>query len=65
MTASCTLIGVLDDGAAGLGDEALQRLREAKHVIAGNRLLAMLADEITQARALRPDRATQPGADLD
>ena len=35
MTASCTLIGVLDDGAAGLGDEALQHLREAKHVIAG------------------------------
>lgn len=50
MTAACTLIGVLDDGAAGLGYEALQRLREAKHVIGGSRLLALLADEITQAQ---------------
>jgi precorrin-6Y C5,15-methyltransferase (decarboxylating) len=57
MTATCTLIGVLDDGAAGLGDKALQCLREAKHVIAGSRLLTMLADEI--ARAQRYDLTGQ------
>ncbi len=46
----CTIIGVLDDGAASLSREALQSLREAKHVIAGSRLLAVLADDIAGAR---------------
>ena len=46
----CTIIGVLDDGAASLSSEALQSLREAKHVIAGNRLLAVLAEDIAGAR---------------
>jgi precorrin-6Y C5,15-methyltransferase (decarboxylating) len=46
----CTIIGVLDDGAASLSREALQSLHEAKHVIAGRRLLAVLAEDIAGAR---------------
>ena len=46
----CTIIGVLDNGAASLSREALHTLREAKHVIAGSRLLAILADDIAGAR---------------
>ncbi|MGZ0079960.1 precorrin-6y C5,15-methyltransferase (decarboxylating) subunit CbiE [Methylomonas sp. YC3] len=50
MQAMCSFIGVLDNGVASLSQEALQALREAKHVIAGSRLLATLAKDITQAR---------------
>ncbi len=50
MQAMCSFIGVLDNGAASLSQEALQVLREAKHVIAGSRLLTTLADDIRQAR---------------
>lgn len=50
MQAMCSFIGVLDNGVASLSQEALQVLREAKHVIAGSRLLATLAKDITQAR---------------
>ncbi|MBS3964386.1 MAG: precorrin-6y C5,15-methyltransferase (decarboxylating) subunit CbiE [Methylomonas sp.] len=45
-----TFIGVLDDGAVSLGAEALDALRSARHVIAGGRLLVLLADHITEAR---------------
>ncbi|WP_347987757.1 precorrin-6y C5,15-methyltransferase (decarboxylating) subunit CbiE [Methylomonas sp. AM2-LC] len=50
MTALCYFIGVLDDGANSLNGEALQVLRKAKHVIAGGRLLASLATEISHAQ---------------
>jgi len=50
MQAMCSFIGVLDNGAASLSQEAMQALREAKHVIAGSRLLATLAEDIKQAR---------------
>lgn len=50
MQAMCSFIGVLDNGAASLSQEALLVLRDAKHIIAGSRLLAMLAEDITQAR---------------
>jgi len=50
MTALCSIIGVLDDGVSSLSSEALQLVRSAKHVIAGSRLLATLADDISQAQ---------------
>jgi precorrin-6B C5,15-methyltransferase / cobalt-precorrin-6B C5,C15-methyltransferase len=50
MKSLCSFIGVLDDGVASLCSEALQAIREAKHVIAGTRLLDTLAEEITQAK---------------
>ncbi len=50
MKALCSFIGVHEDGAASLGGQALQVLREAKHVIAGSRLLATMATEITHAQ---------------
>lgn len=50
MTANCCFVGVLDDGVASLSAEALQAIREAKHVIAGTRLLEILAGEIAQAQ---------------
>jgi precorrin-6Y C5,15-methyltransferase (decarboxylating) len=50
MQATCSFIGVLDNGAASLSREALQVLHEARHVIAGSRLLETLADDIAQAR---------------
>lgn len=50
MTANCSFVGVLDDGVASLSGEALQAIREAKHVIAGTRLLETLAEEIRHAK---------------
>ncbi|MDD1620842.1 MAG: precorrin-6y C5,15-methyltransferase (decarboxylating) subunit CbiE [Methylococcaceae bacterium] len=50
MTANCSFVGVLDDGVASLSAEALQAIREAKHVIAGTRLLETLTEEIAQAQ---------------
>ncbi|WP_228375640.1 SAM-dependent methyltransferase [Methylomonas denitrificans] len=50
MQAMCSFIGVLDSGVASLSQEALQVLREAKHVIAGSRLLATLAKDIYSGR---------------
>ena len=50
MNTCCTFIGVLDDGTASLSQEALETLRRAKHVIAGTRLLEMLANEIGCAK---------------
>lgn len=50
MTTLCSFVGVLDDGVDSLSAEALQAIREAKHVIAGTRLLEILAGEIAQAQ---------------
>jgi len=50
MQALCTFIGVLDDGIASLCPDALQALRQAKHVIAGTRLLETLNHEIGHAK---------------
>ena len=50
MQALCSFIGVLDNGAASLSQEALQVLRAAKHVIAGSRLLDIMADDISHAQ---------------
>lgn len=50
MQSRCSFIGVLDDGVTSLSAEAIQAIRDAKHVIAGTRLLETLADEITQAK---------------
>jgi precorrin-6B C5,15-methyltransferase / cobalt-precorrin-6B C5,C15-methyltransferase len=49
MQAMCSFIGVLDNGAASLSPEAMQALREAKHVIAGSRLLETLVEDNKQA----------------
>lgn len=49
MQANCTFIGVLDDGVTSLHPEALTALHEAKHIIAGTRLLEMLSHEISHA----------------
>ena len=50
MNACCTFIGVLDDGTASLSQEALETLHQAKHVIAGARLLETLSHEIGNAK---------------
>ncbi len=47
----CHIVGVLDNGAAGLTPEALARVREARVVIGGTRLLGLLAAEIAPAAA--------------
>lgn len=49
MQANCTFIGVLDDAAASLSQQALDTLHQAKHVIAGTRLLETLSHEIGHA----------------
>lgn len=50
MTTPCSIIGVLDNGAASLSAEALQLVRTAQHVIAGSRLLKTLANECGTAQ---------------
>ncbi|WAR46972.1 precorrin-6y C5,15-methyltransferase (decarboxylating) subunit CbiE [Methylomonas rapida] len=50
MQAMCSFIGVLDNGAASLSQEALQTLHAAQHVIAGSRLLEIMADDISHAQ---------------
>lgn len=42
----CHVIGVLDDGAASLGQVAVQHIRAAQWVIGGKRTLQLLADHI-------------------
>ncbi len=42
----CHVIGVLDDGAASLGQAALQHIRAAQWVIGGKRTLELLAEHI-------------------
>ncbi len=46
-TAPCRIIGVLDDGAASLGAQALQHLRQAQVVIGAQRTLALFAQDIS------------------
>ena len=46
MTASCRIIGVLDDGRQSLTAITLQHIIDADVVIAGTRLLSVMADEI-------------------
>ncbi|WP_027157753.1 bifunctional cobalt-precorrin-7 (C(5))-methyltransferase/cobalt-precorrin-6B (C(15))-methyltransferase [Methylobacter luteus] len=46
MTHPCRIIGVLDNGAAGLTPEALAQLQSADLVIGGHRTLALFADAI-------------------
>jgi precorrin-6Y C5,15-methyltransferase (decarboxylating) len=47
MTHPCRIIGVLDNGAAGLTPEALAQLRAADMVIGARRTLELFADEIS------------------
>ena len=54
MTPPCRIIGVLDDGAASLGAQALQHLRQAQVVIGAQRTLALFAQDIA-ADALQRD----------
>ncbi|MFO1262627.1 MAG: precorrin-6y C5,15-methyltransferase (decarboxylating) subunit CbiE [Rhodoferax sp.] len=46
ITAPCRIIGVLDDGAASLGAQALQHLRQAQVIIGAQRTLALFAQDI-------------------
>jgi len=46
MTASCRIIGILDDGRQSLTASTLQHIIDADVVIAGKRLLSVMADEI-------------------
>lgn len=46
MTASCRIIGILDDGKQSLTASTLQHIINADIVIAGTRLLSVMADEI-------------------
>ncbi len=46
MTASCRIIGILDDGRQSLTASTLQHIIDADVVIAGTRLLSVMADEI-------------------
>ncbi len=54
ITAPCRIIGVLDDGAASLGAQALQHLRQAQLVIGAQRTLALFAQDIA-SNALQRD----------
>ncbi len=54
MTPPCRIIGALDDGAASLGAQALQHLRQAQVVIGAQRTLALFAQDIA-ADALQRD----------
>ena len=49
----CRIIGVLDDGPAGLTAAALAELRAADLVIAGRRLLGLCADQIASTAERR------------
>ncbi len=48
MTNQCKIIGVLDDGAASLGDSALQAIKTAAVVIGGHRVLDLLNAEFNE-----------------
>jgi len=50
---SCRIIGVLDDGPAGLGPAALEALRRADLVIGGRRLLGLCAAELAPGAETR------------
>lgn len=48
----CQIIGVLDNGIAGLTPAALTALQQADLVIGGTRVLALFAEQISQAECL-------------
>lgn len=54
MTEPCHIVGVLDNGAAGLSADALAHIREADFVIGASRTLALFAKHIA-ARAEQRD----------
>ena len=64
MTEHCTLVGILDDGWAGLPDTARNRLREAALVIGASRTLALLEGHLpahTVTRAMDGALGQVPG----
>ncbi|TVO66865.1 precorrin-6y C5,15-methyltransferase (decarboxylating) subunit CbiE [Denitromonas ohlonensis] len=54
MSEHCTLIGILDDGWAGLSDTARQRLATAGLVIGAGRTLALLERHLSGTASVRP-----------
>ncbi len=54
----CLLLGILDDGWAGLSDAARQRLRDADLVIGARRTLALVAPHLPPACAQRATDGT-------
>jgi len=50
MNTLCHIIGVLDNGTASLNSQTISFLHSAKHVIAGTRVLELLAHEIPNAK---------------
>ena len=54
MSEHCTLVGILDDGWAGLSDAARQRLATAGLVIGAGRTLALLERHLSGTASVRP-----------
>jgi precorrin-6Y C5,15-methyltransferase (decarboxylating) len=54
MTAWLTLVGIGEEGYAGLGEPARQALRAASRIIGGARQLALLPDDLPGQRELWP-----------
>ncbi len=54
MSEHCTLVGILDDGWAGLSDAARQRLTTAGLVIGAGRTLALLERHLSGTASVRP-----------
>lgn len=54
MSEHCTLVGILDDGWAGLSDAARQRLTTAGLVIGAGRTLALLERHLPGTASVRP-----------
>lgn len=50
MNTLCHIIGILDNGTASLNSETISLLHSAKHVIAGTRVLELLAHEMPNAK---------------
>lgn len=54
MTPWLTLVGIGEEGYAGLGEPARQALREASRILGGARQLALLPDDVPGQRELWP-----------
>ncbi|KAA3649541.1 MAG: cobalamin biosynthesis bifunctional protein CbiET, partial [Proteobacteria bacterium] len=54
MSEHCTLVGILDDGWAGLSDAARQRLATAGLVIGAGRTPARLEHHLPGSASVRP-----------
>lgn len=54
MTAWLTLVGIGEEGYAGLGEPARQALREARRIVGGARQLALLPDDLPGQRETWP-----------